>query len=147
MLNAVGVSSLVAGTVSLDEAIQRTDVPGLFVLPGPSPSTRRRCCTTKAFQDLTALDSVSISVLLDSPPNVVADAAVLAAQSDGVVLVVRAHQTREDAARRALRTLRTVRARVLGVGPNAADLPEERGGYYGQRAVAPTGVRLLGGRS
>ena len=61
-------------------------------------------------------------MLIDSPPvNLVADAAVLAAQSDGVILVIRANQTRRAAAAKALRTLQNVKAQVLGLVLNAAD--------------------------
>jgi Mrp family chromosome partitioning ATPase len=87
-------------------------------------------------------------VLIDSPPvNLVADAAVLAAQSDGVILVIRANQTRREAAAKALRTLQNVKAEVLGLVLNAADPADgSPSGSYG-RYPAPAPVkRPVGGR-
>ncbi|MBN1641272.1 MAG: polysaccharide biosynthesis tyrosine autokinase, partial [Anaerolineae bacterium] len=55
-------------------------------------------------------------VVIDSPPVLaVADAAVLAPQVDGVLLVVEAGRTRRGAARQAVERLGQVGARVIGV--------------------------------
>jgi Mrp family chromosome partitioning ATPase len=68
-------------------------------------------------------------VLFDSPPTlVVTDAAVLAGQVDGVLLVTDAGSTRREMARRAKDDLIKVGANVLGVVLNKLSL---RGnGYY-----------------
>jgi capsular exopolysaccharide synthesis family protein len=67
-------------------------------------------------------------VIIDSPPVcVVTDATILSTRAEAVVLVVRAQRTRRDQARRALRTLRDVGARVAGFVMNASSVP---GGSY-----------------
>jgi Mrp family chromosome partitioning ATPase len=68
-------------------------------------------------------------VIVDSPPLLpVTDAAVLAPEVDGVLLVLEAGRTRRGAARRALDALEQVKANVLGVVLNA--VPQGRGLYY-----------------
>jgi non-specific protein-tyrosine kinase len=68
-------------------------------------------------------------VLLDAPPALpVTDAAVLASQADGVVVVAGAGQTRRQDALKALERLRQVGGQVLGVALSRWRL--SRGGYY-----------------
>jgi Mrp family chromosome partitioning ATPase len=68
-------------------------------------------------------------VIIDSPPiAAVTDATILSTQVDGVVIVVRSQRTAKDIVRRALRSLRDVGSRVVGVILNAADV---EGGSYG----------------
>jgi polysaccharide biosynthesis transport protein len=68
-------------------------------------------------------------VVLDSPPFVVADAAILAAKVDGVVLVVRPGRTTEAAMAAMLEQLERAGARVVGVVINR--IPLRGGRYYG----------------
>jgi len=68
-------------------------------------------------------------VVIDSPPIVaLADAAIMSAQTDGVLLVLDVAHTRRDVARRAVEALRRVNARVLGVVLNR--MPLQGQGYY-----------------
>jgi Mrp family chromosome partitioning ATPase len=70
----------------------------------------------------------------------VSDSAVLATQTDGVVLVLRAGKTNRELARRALRSLADVQAQVYGAILNDLDMMDARykdaylnyRGYYGQ---------------
>lgn len=73
---------------------------------------------------ITDLASVSDHVILDTPPLLTAaDAAALARYVDGVLLVVRANQSRRDQIQRAKAMLAQINAHVLGVvfndDPNA----------------------------
>lgn len=68
-------------------------------------------------------------VLIDSPPTeLVSDAAILAAQGDGVLLVLDAQNTRKVSVQRAMRSLKAVGARVLGTVMNNAKTG--KGEYY-----------------
>jgi len=70
-------------------------------------------------------------VIFDSPPlGAVTDAAVVAPQIDGVILVVRANSTSRDAVRSSLRQLVDVRANILGGVLNYLDF-SQRGRYGG----------------
>ncbi len=85
----------------------------------------------------------------------ISDAMVLAAQVEGVVLVLRHGRATRDAAQRAIRSLLSVRARLLGVVLNDVDLsgqgPYGYYGYYGYGARYAEGaakdVRSQGSRT
>ncbi|MBJ6761364.1 polysaccharide biosynthesis tyrosine autokinase [Myxococcaceae bacterium JPH2] len=127
--NEMGISSLVVGEGSLEAAVKSTEVPNLFVLPcGPLPPNPAELLHTRAFADLLRAASERFDrIILDSPPlNAVADAAVLATQSDGVVLVLKAGRTNRESARRALRSLADVQARMYGAILNDVDLRAQR---------------------
>ena len=68
-------------------------------------------------------------VIIDSPPLLpVTDAAILAQNVDGVLLVVEAGRTRRGAASQAVESLRQVNANLLGAVLNA--VPLRKGGHY-----------------
>jgi Mrp family chromosome partitioning ATPase len=76
-------------------------------------------------------------VLIDCPPILAAvDAGFLASLADGVLLVLRAGQTHNKAARDAVQSLQRVGARLIGVALNA--VPTSRGGYYGYYKYYPS---------
>jgi capsular exopolysaccharide synthesis family protein len=131
--NDVGVSSLVVGEGKLDDAIKSTDVPGLYLLAcGPIPPNPAELLHTRAFGDLLAkLGERFDRVILDSPPvGAVADAAVLATQCDGVVVVLKAGKTQRDMALRTVRSLRDVKAPIFGAVLNDVSLQKSRYGEY-----------------
>jgi capsular exopolysaccharide synthesis family protein len=68
-------------------------------------------------------------VIIDGPPFLVTDAAVLASKVDGVLLVVRPGQTREDIARAMMEQLQRAGARVVGVAFNR--ISRKNAGSYG----------------
>ena len=71
-----------------------------------------------------------MALLVDTGPLFgVSDAMILAAQVEGVVLVLRHGRASRDAAQRAIRNLMSVRAKLLGVILNDVDVRAE--GYYG----------------
>jgi Mrp family chromosome partitioning ATPase len=70
-------------------------------------------------------------LVFDSPPTLaVTDAAVLARQMDGVLLVVESAKTREVAAKRAAQGLLKVNANVLGVAVNRISYRLAGSHYY-----------------
>jgi Mrp family chromosome partitioning ATPase len=76
--------------------------------------------------------------VIDTPPMLgVSDSLVLAPRVDGVILVLRHGHAGRDAAQRAVQMLGSVRARVLGVVLNHADVRGTAAGYpyYHQEPV------------
>lgn len=129
----VGVSSLVVGEGSLEGAIKSTDVPNLFVLPcGPLPPNPAELLHTRAFSELLGkLHERFDCILLDSPPlGPVSDALVLSKQADGILLVLKAGRTQREQAKRAIRSLRDVKARVIGALLNHVDMRGGKGADY-----------------
>ncbi|HEX8439465.1 GumC family protein [Archangium sp.] len=142
----VGVSSLVVGEGSLERAIKSTDVPNLFVLPcGPLPPNPAELLHTRAFAELLVkLKERYDCILLDSPPlGPVSDALVLAKQADGILLVLKAGGTHREQAKRAIRSLRDVKARIIGALLNHMDV--KGGGRYGSDYNVYNDYRAYGG--
>ncbi len=129
--NERGVSTVLVGEVELERTIQQTAEPGLFVVSsGPVPPNPSELLHSGGFQEFVdALAERFDIVVFDSPPvNIVTDAAVVAAQVDGVVTIAYAHRTTRDALRMAVRRIHEVGARFFGVVFNGAD---KRSGSYG----------------
>ncbi|RMH78593.1 MAG: polysaccharide biosynthesis tyrosine autokinase [Cyanobacteria bacterium J007] len=122
LANLRGLSDTIATDISLNEVIQQSPVDdNLFVLTaGPLPndpikllSSRKMQCLMEQFQDFFDL------VIYDTPPLVgLADANILAAQSDGMLLVVALAQTDRNAVKKALEGLKISGATILGVAAN-----------------------------
>ncbi len=130
----LGLSSVLMGEASLDEVIQATRVPGLYLIPcGSVPENPAELLQSDRFRELIAeLAERFGMVVFDSPPVVpVTDAAIIGAAVDGVVLVARSGSTRREMIARAVDLLRGVNANLLGVVLNAIDVEgRRRGGYY-----------------
>ena len=132
-----GFTELVMGEATAAEAIRPFGpVEGLSVLPaGTLPPNPTELVGGARVRDLLAsLREAYDMVLLDTPPLAGgADAAILGAAVDGVIMVVRAGDTERDAVRQAGRQLHTVGARLLGAVMNDPDGEVEKyGGYYYQ---------------
>ena len=128
-----GLSNLILGESSYEDAIKTTDVPNLYLLPcGPTPPNPAELLLTKRFQQIMKdLCERYDRIILDSPPlQAVADAAVLGRMSDGVILVGKSRKTNRDDLVRSARQLRDVHAPIVGVVINSLDLSSRRYGYY-----------------
>lgn len=139
--NHGGVTSVLAGTMTLSEVAHPTVVPNLtFISSGIPPVNPAELLHSEAFAIfLNELRKHFDRIVLDSPPLIpVADAAILATQADAAIVVARAFETKKHTARRAARVLLDVNANVIGTVLNAVDF--SRGEYryyqyydYGQR--------------
>ncbi len=132
--STVGLSSVLAGQATLEEAIQNTVVDDLFLLPcGPIPPNPAELLHTAKFAALLEELKQRFDLLLfDSPPvNVVTDAAVLGPQLDAAVLVAKGGATSRDALKHAFLRLRGIGTTVLGCIINDLDLSSHStyGGY------------------
>ena len=130
--SAVGITSVLVGETPLEDAFQETVVPGLSVLPcGPIPPNPSELLHTARFRELVADASKRFDqVIFDSPPlGAVTDAAIIAPQVDGAIVVMKVQSTNRDAASLALRQLRDVGAVIVGSILNDVNLSEQRYGY------------------
>jgi capsular exopolysaccharide synthesis family protein len=129
--NEKGVSSVLVGDATLDEVAKSTEVPGLFLIPsGPVPPNPAELFHTHAFDEFVTLVSSRYDrVIFDSPPvNAVADPVVLATRVDGTVLVIKAGVTHKAMAKRAIRVLNDVKARLFGAVLNDVELRDAKYG-------------------
>jgi polysaccharide biosynthesis transport protein len=137
--NDRGVSTVLMGQTSLDEALQSTPVPDLSVmLSGPmTPNPAENLESQRFAQLLKDLSARFDRVIIDSPPTgPVTDAAVLSTQTDATVLVIRALVTARDTVERATRALRDVRANLVGAVLNAAEAGFSGYDYYSRYYAA-----------
>lgn len=89
--NVTGLTNVLVGNASLSETVQKTPIDNLYVLTsGPTPPNPAELLSSKAMGDLISEIYEQFSlVIFDSPPLLaVADAQILANQTDGSVLVV-----------------------------------------------------------
>ena len=130
--NNTGISTVIVGKATIEEAIKRTDVPNLDLLPcGPVPPNPSELLHTERFGAILA-DCAKLydRIILDSPPtSAVTDPAVLGNLTDGVVLVVKAGETTRDSAMHARRQLAGANAHLFGVVVNAIDFSNPAYGY------------------
>jgi capsular exopolysaccharide synthesis family protein len=131
---APGLTEMILGHNPAQEMVRPTDVPGLWVLPAGTlpPNPAELLGGSRMKRALQLLSEQYDVVVLDTPPLMAAaDAAILGAGVDGVVLVVRAGQTERGAAQFAMQQLHGVGARVLGAVLNDPDAQVPLyGGYY-----------------
>jgi capsular exopolysaccharide synthesis family protein len=128
-----GISSVLVGQHSLDEAMLETIYPNLWVLPcGPIPPSPTELLQTQSFVNfLEEARGRFDTVILDSPPILhVADAAVLSAYVDGIVLVSACASTNWSSLKTAVRRLESVGGNLLGCILNKFSQKAYRS-YYG----------------
>lgn len=117
MVGSVGFSTVLSGQTPLSEALQVTRYRGLSLLASgatpPNPSELLASQTAKSLlRDLRAQFDF---VIIDSSPLLaVTDAAILAAASDGVLVVARFGETRREQLAQSISSLQSVGAHVLG---------------------------------
>jgi capsular exopolysaccharide synthesis family protein len=127
----VGINSVLEGQLRLRDAIQRTPVRLLHVLPcGPIPPNPSEILNGKRFAVvMKALLEFYDKVVIDSPPvTAVTDARILSASADCTLMVLRAEKSTRRVSAQARDSLISVGANLLGVVFN--DLSKKKGGYY-----------------
>jgi capsular exopolysaccharide synthesis family protein len=116
--NRTGLVSILADGVDPASAVAQTDLPGVFLTPsGPSAPNPSVLLASEAMSSF--LESVGVTfdfIILDVPPVMaVADALILGALTDGVVLCVNGGQTPRERVVRARNRLLRANVRILGV--------------------------------
>ncbi|TAK70422.1 MAG: polysaccharide biosynthesis tyrosine autokinase [Actinomycetota bacterium] len=130
--NAIGLTNVLAGQLSLDSALVSWNRGLLHVLPsGPVPPNPSELLGTRHMKAVLAeLRARFDLVIIDAAPVLpVTDAAVLTSLADGSLLVVRHGKTTRDQVTQALAALGLVGGRVLGTVLNF--VPTKRSGGYG----------------
>src|ERR1700691_1694921 len=96
-----GLSNLLAGSTTLEQAITRTTIlPNLFILPAgtPPPNPAELLASADMRDALAQLGEKSDHIVLNTPPSFwVPDAVVLSRRADAVVLVIRSGKTTKQA--------------------------------------------------
>ena len=115
--NDHGMSSLLTAQDTLADVVRQTEEPNLQVITsGPvPPSPTELLSSGRLTQLLRELSETYDVVILDSPPVLgLADAPLMSAIVDGVMLVVQSDRSRRGSLRASLRRLRAMQPNVLG---------------------------------
>lgn len=128
-----GLSNVLAGTITLDEAIQPGLVEGLDILSCgqevPNPS---EILNSDAFAGtLQDLSERYDRIIIDSPPvGLVTDSQILAATCDVTLLVLQAEKSTRKHSQQACDGLLSVGAHIFGAVVNDVSRKCDRYGYY-----------------
>ncbi len=126
-----GLTDILIGSHTIDEVMRQTSVENVFIIPAgsPPPNPAELLGSAAMGRFLAEVETRADVVLLDTPPALaVADATVLAARTDGALLVVGYGDTKKTSVKRAKDMLSRGNANILGTVLNRME--GAGGGYY-----------------
>lgn len=129
----VGITNYLVGKQNFDEVIKETQVDNLsLITSGPLPPNPSELLSSDEMDSFIEEAKQKFDIVLfDSPPIIaVTDAAILSTKVDGLVVVVRAHQTERNAIKRAKTLLQNVNANIFGCLLNGVSAERAYGTYY-----------------
>lgn len=130
--NKVGLSSCISMGTALSDAVQKTSIEGLYALTaGVIPPNPSELLGSEQMRELLQeAREIYDYVLIDLPPVLpVADALVLGAMVDGVVMVIDSGEVKVDMARDVKKQLQHAGADILGVVLNKVRSEHHGYGY------------------
>ena len=130
--NQVGLSDLFRGNLevpSVKRVVNENEKMQVITSGNLPPNPAELLGSARMSQILDNITSFADVVIIDSPPALVSDAAILSAKVDGVILVLQPGKTNAASAVATLEQLQRADARVLGVVLNR--IPRNRADYYG----------------
>lgn len=130
--NRDGLSNLFRNQASVQNVSHaKVELPHLLIITSGSlpPNPAELLGSDRMVDILSELQANTEMVVIDTPPSLVADAQVLAAKVDAVLIVIRPGVTNAEAARSSMESYRRAGARVVGVVLNR--IPRNRSYYYG----------------
>lgn len=128
--NVVGVSEVLLGKVTLEEAIQKRNDNFYFLTSGKIPPNPSEMLGSSAMEKLLEeLKGKFDLIVLDTAPlQAVTDAQILSTKVDGTILVTRAEKTKRESVIEAKNLLDKVGANIIGSVLHAVE--NSRGKYY-----------------
>ncbi len=130
---AIGLTQVLAGEITVTDAIQPGDHANLFVLTsGRIPPNPSELAGSKRMRHLIEHLSEDYLVIIDAPPMLpVTDAGLLGASSDGVLLVTHIGKTYREQLSHAVENCQQVRVPILGCVINQASKKNMGSVHYG----------------
>jgi len=127
-----GLTAVLAGNLSLEEALVESPFPNLRVLVSgiKPPNPAELVSSTRMGQLIREAAANADYVLVDAPPILaISDAVALSSMVDGVLLVALYGEADRDSSRHCVSLLKRVDANIIGVVINNV-APRDRYGYY-----------------
>ncbi len=131
VINSAGISNYILGHAEFGEVINSTNIDNFyFVTCGPKPPNPTELVGSLTFTEfLKTAEEKFEMIIIDTPPlGSVIDCAVIAAQTDGVIMVIEAKNVAYQQAQRVKEQLEKVGAKILGVVLNKVKRDDYR--YY-----------------
>ncbi|HPG38202.1 MAG TPA: polysaccharide biosynthesis tyrosine autokinase [bacterium] len=129
-----GLTNILVGKDTLDKAVKEVKhLPNLDILTcGILPPNPAELLGSEQMKQLLIETKAKYGmVLIDTPPIIaVTDSSVLSTMVDGVILVIRSGQSKQDTVIHALEQLHRVEAPLLGVLLNGIQVSNVYGSYY-----------------
>ena len=144
-----GLSSLLSGAKTLDQAVTKTDSKNLdVILSGPLPPSPTELLAGSRLVSLLLIASQKYDqIIIDGPPVLgIADAPILANAAGGTLLIVRSGSSKISSAQAAIKRLRVTRARLIGCLLTQYDAKASGYGYEYEGYYAYGGSRKLLGK-
>lgn len=128
--NDIGLSDVFRGKLELDQAMRDWNDGKVSIITAgdPPPNPAELLGSKKMIEILEHLKSQADVVVIDGPPFIVADAAVLAARVDGILAVIWIGHTQAPALRSMVEQIKRAGGRIVGVALNRLPLKSFR--YY-----------------
>lgn len=131
-----GLSHYLSGQCAFTEAVYMTNVRNLhMIFAGPVPPNPAELLGSNAFKlVIEKMKTVYDYIIIDTPPlGSVIDAAVIANECDGSILVVKSGEISRRFARKIVDQLRMADCPILGAILNSVDMKKNSyGNYYGK---------------
>jgi len=130
---AKGLSNFVAGSATLQECLLPIEGSSLMLMPsGSIPPNPLELLLSQRFKEtLEHLGKHFEVIIIDSPPvELVSDALVIAALTNGTIYVTKAESTPYQVARKGIQRIRRADGQILGVVLSQFDVAKA-GKYYG----------------
>ncbi|MBM3262413.1 MAG: polysaccharide biosynthesis tyrosine autokinase [candidate division Zixibacteria bacterium] len=131
-----GITEVLTGQVSLQDALKPTFVENLFILPAghSTPNPGELISSQRMDTVLEELKQQADLILMDSPPVIAAiDAAILGTKTQGILLVFNMDETKREAAQFCIEQIRRAGGKVIGGLLNNIDVDRRYGYYYSYR--------------
>lgn len=134
-----GLSQLLSGQITMEQAIYRTNIEGLdIIFAGPYPPNPTELVGSAAFKELISVnrDRYDYIIVDAAPLGLVIDAAVMATACDGAIVVINEGRIKYRMAQDVKEQLEKSGCRILGVVLNQVDRKRtvsSSDSYYGSR--------------
>jgi capsular exopolysaccharide synthesis family protein len=130
--NSLGLLNILVQKKQVQECLQKTEAGPWVLTSGPIPPNPLEIISAKQTKEFLSDQNKAFDyVLVDTPPVLpVADAVVLSAQVDGVLLVLDSNTTPVDLAVEVKTRLTRVNAKILGVVLNRIKIKNKAYFYY-----------------
>lgn len=130
--NEQGISSVLVGFCTFEDAVQHINPCLDVVTAGPTPPNPSELLSNDTLvQLIKKLRTQYEYIIFDTPPiNVVSDALVLSPNSDGILLVARSKKTSYSQLKQTVKKIDVAGVKLLGTVLNGADSKHLKNSYY-----------------